>query len=44
MSVAAIDIGTNSVRLLISGTPEKIADVEGSYTGQYLKKYLRTED
>ena len=22
------------------GTPEEVAQVEGSYTGQYLKKYL----
>ena len=26
--------------LVASGTPEEVAAVEGSYTGQYLKRYL----
>ena len=26
--------------VVASGTPEEVAQVSGSYTGQYLKKYL----
>ena len=26
--------------LVAQGTPEEVAEVAGSYTGQYLKKYL----
>ena len=27
--------------LVAAGTPEEVAQVEGSYTGQYLKRYFR---
>ena len=26
--------------VIVQGTPEQVADAEGSYTGQYLKRYL----
>lgn len=29
--------------LVASGTPEAVAEVAGSYTGQYLKPYLNRE-
>ncbi len=32
--------GDNGGRVIASGTPEKVAKTEGSYTGQYLKKML----
>ncbi len=33
--------GNNGGTIVAQGTPEKIATVESSYTGQYLKKYLQ---
>ena len=27
--------------LVVSGTPEQVAECEASYTGQYLKRYLQ---
>ncbi len=35
--------GDNGGRLIASGTPEKVAKVEGSYTGKYIKKILDAE-
>jgi excinuclease ABC subunit A len=39
-----IDMGPEGGRgggqVLATGTPEEVAQVEGSYTGQYLKQYL----
>ncbi|WP_029609043.1 excinuclease ABC subunit UvrA [Mycoplasma simbae] len=32
--------GINGGKIVASGMPEQVAQVEGSYTGQYLKKYL----
>ncbi len=32
--------GTRGGSIVAQGTPEQVAQVEGSYTGQYLKKYL----
>ena len=32
--------GDGGGRLVACGTPEDVAQAEGSYTGQYLKKYL----
>ena len=32
--------GSGGGEVIAAGTPEKIAQVEGSYTGQYLRKYL----
>ena len=32
--------GDRGGTLIAQGTPEEIAEVEESYTGQYLKKYL----
>ncbi|MCH5211036.1 MAG: excinuclease ABC subunit UvrA [Oscillospiraceae bacterium] len=32
--------GDNGGRVIASGTPEKVAKTEGSYTGEYLKKML----
>ena len=32
--------GTGGGLLIASGTPEEVAEVKGSYTGQYLKKVL----
>ncbi len=32
--------GDQGGHIVASGTPEKVAQVEGSYTGQYLKSYL----
>ncbi|MCS4537001.1 excinuclease ABC subunit UvrA [Mycoplasma sp. CSL7475-4] len=32
--------GVNGGKVVASGTPEQVASVPGSYTGQYLKKYL----
>ena len=34
------DGGDKGGNIVASGTPEKVAEVEGSYTGQYLKKVL----
>lgn len=34
------DGGDNGGNIVATGTPEKVAKVEGSYTGQYLKKVL----
>ncbi len=33
--------GNNGGEIVAQGTPEKVARVEGSYTGQYLKKILK---
>jgi excinuclease ABC subunit A len=33
--------GNNGGEIVAQGTPEKVAKVEGSYTGQYLKKILK---
>ncbi|HUN49991.1 MAG TPA: excinuclease ABC subunit UvrA [Candidatus Sulfotelmatobacter sp.] len=33
--------GDNGGRIVAEGTPEKISTIAGSYTGQYLKSYLR---
>lgn len=30
--------------MLTCGTPEEVAEVEESYTGKYLKKYLESLD
>ncbi|QBF34742.1 excinuclease ABC subunit UvrA [Mycoplasmopsis phocirhinis] len=32
--------GINGGKIVASGTPEQVANIAGSYTGQYLKKYL----
>ena len=32
--------GSNGGRIVAQGTPEQVAQTEGSYTGQYLKKVL----
>lgn len=32
--------GDQGGRIIAQGTPEQVADMNGSYTGQYLKKYL----
>ena len=32
--------GGNVIFVVAAGTPEEVAAVEGSYTGQYLKHYL----
>lgn len=32
--------GDNGGRVIASGTPEEVAKVKKSHTGQYLKKYL----
>ena len=32
--------GDGGGRLVAAGTPEEVSLVEGSYTGQYLKKWL----
>ena len=34
------DGGDNGGQIVATGTPEEVAEVEGSYTGQYLKKVL----
>ena len=34
------DGGDNGGQIIAEGTPEEVAKVEGSYTGQYLKKVL----
>ena len=34
------DGGDKGGNIVATGTPEKVAKVEGSYTGQYLKKVL----
>lgn len=34
------DGGVNGGKIVASGTPEQVAKIEGSYTGEYLKKYL----
>ena len=33
--------GDGGGRIVATGTPEEVAECEGSYTGQYLKKWLR---
>ena len=33
--------GDKGGRIVAEGTPEEVAEIEGSYTGQYLKKFLR---
>jgi excinuclease ABC subunit A len=35
--------GDNGGRIIAEGTPEKVAKIEGSYTGYYLKKALNRE-
>ena len=32
--------GEGGGKVIATGTPEEVAQVKGSYTGQYLKKYL----
>ena len=33
--------GDGGGKVIAQGTPEEVAEAEGSYTGQYVKKYLR---
>ncbi len=33
--------GINGGQIIAQGTPEEVAEVEGSYTGKFLKKYLK---
>ncbi len=33
--------GDGGGMVIAKGTPEEVAKVEGSYTGQYIKKYLQ---
>ena len=33
--------GDKGGRIVAEGTPEEVAEIEGSYTGQYLKNFLR---
>lgn len=33
--------GINGGQIIAQGTPEEVAKVEGSYTGKFLKKYLK---
>ena len=33
--------GAGGGMVIAKGTPEEVAKVEGSYTGQYIKKYLQ---
>ncbi len=33
--------GDGGGTVIAQGTPEEVAEVEGSYTGQYIKKYLQ---
>ena len=35
--------GDRGGTVIAKGTPEEVAKVEKSYTGQYVKKYLETE-
>ena len=35
--------GDNGGTIVATGTPEEVANMEGSYTGQYLKKVLARE-
>ena len=35
--------GDRGGTVIATGTPEEIAQCEQSYTGQYVKKYLKTE-
>ena len=35
------DGGVNGGKLVAKGTPEEVAEAKGSYTGEYLKKYLK---
>jgi excinuclease ABC subunit A len=35
--------GDNGGRIVAQGTPEKVAQIEGSYTGQYLRNVLRSK-
>ncbi len=35
--------GKNGGRIVAKGTPEEVAEVKGSYTGQFLKKMLQKE-
>ena len=35
--------GSNGGRIVAQGTPEQVAQTEGSYTGQYLKKVLKAK-
>ncbi len=32
--------GDGGGKVIAKGTPEEVAEVEGSYTGKYIKKYL----
>ena len=36
------DGGDKGGKIVAKGTPEQVANVAGSYTGQYLKKVLKT--
>ena len=36
--------GNRGGYVVAQGTPEEVAQVQGSYTGQYLKKYLEQND
>jgi excinuclease ABC subunit A len=36
--------GDRGGELIAAGTPEEVCDVEGSFTGQYLKRYLEEEE
>lgn len=33
--------GDGGGRIITSGSPEEVAKVKGSYTGEYLKSYLK---
>ncbi len=33
--------GKNGGKIVTAGTPEQVAECKKSYTGQYLKKYLK---
>ena len=35
--------GTGGGTVIAQGMPEEVADVKGSYTGLYLKKYLKKD-
>ena len=35
------DGGNGGGKVLVTGTPEEVSLVKGSYTGEFLKKYLK---
>ena len=40
-SVGALPVENARVRVSYTGTPEQVAQVKGSFTGEYLKPYLK---